>query len=702
MAQSIRDDDGVSNLSGNPHLTEIVETAIARNPARRAFLRTGLGVSLLPFLGSVAACGDSDAETIEQVLGFKSVGTSSGDTVVVPEGYRAETLVRWGDPLMAGAPEFRGDASETSAEAELQIGDNHDAMHFFGFKSADGSERSDSGLLVINHEYINPEYYYAPGTDPANWLLPFTAEKARKGLAGHGISVVEVRRKSDGGWESVRGSAYNRRITGYTPMEITGPARGHELLRTAADPAGAQVLGTLNNCAAGVTPWGTYLTCEENFNGYFGWNGSRTASAPENRYGIAKDGFGYLWHTVDPRFDVNANPNEPNRFGWVVEIDPFTPGGTPKKRTALGRFKHENAEVVIAGNGRVIVYMGDDERNDYIYKFVSAGTYAPGAASNANLLDSGTLYVGRFEAGAVAGDRIGTGTWVPLVFGQGGLDEANGFSSQADVLIRARQAADRVGATMMDRPEWIAANPKKSGEIYIALTNNNRRGTTPASSNLANGTSVAGSARPAVDDANPRADNQWGHILRWSEAGGDPTATTFTWDIFLLAGNPKAVTDRTNLRSGSANVTAENMFNSPDGLRFDSTGRLWIQTDGANSNSGNFDGQGNNQMLAADVASGEVRRFLVGPSGCEITGVTWTPDRKTMFVNVQHPGEMGSHANRPRKADGSFYGDNDIARDAARFSTFPNAGDATLKGSSPRPRSCTIVVRRGDGGVVGA
>jgi secreted PhoX family phosphatase len=701
MAQSIRDDDGVSNDSGNAHLTQIVEAAIARNPSRRAFLKAGLGASLLPFIGGVAACASDGGEEIEKMLGFPNVATSSGDAMTVPPGYR-ETLTRWGDPLLPGAPEFRGDAAETSAEAELQFGDNHDAMFYFGFRNADGSERSDSGLLVINHEYINPEYYYAPGADPANWLLPFTLEKARKGLAGHGISVVEVRRKADGAWEYVRNSIYNRRITGYTPIEVTGPARGHELLRTAADPSGTQVLGTLNNCAAGMTPWGTYLTCEENFNGYFGWNGSRTPSAMENRYGIARDGFGYLWHTVDPRFDVSATPNEPNRFGWVVEVDPFTPGSMPRKRTALGRFKHENAEVVVAANGRVVVYMGDDERNDYVYKFVSAGTYSPNAATNANLLDAGTLYVGRFEAGATTGDRMGTGVWVPLVFGQGGLDEANGFTSQADVLIRARQAADRVGATMMDRPEWIAANPKKRGEIYIALTNNNRRGTNPASANNPNGATVAGAARPAVDEANPRADNQWGHILRWNEAGGDPTATTFAWDIFLVAGNPKTVTDRTNLRSGTANVTVDNMFNSPDGLQFDSSGRLWIQTDGSSANTGNFDGQGNNQMLAADIGNNEVRRFLVGPSGCEITGVTWTPDRRTMFVNVQHPGELGSHPNRPKKADGSFYGDNDIARDAARFSTFPNATDATQKGSSARPRSSTIVVRRSDGGVVGA
>ena len=712
MASSIRDDDGVVNPSNNLHLDQIVERAIAQNPKRRAMLRSGFGLATLSiFGGALSACGSSDdpialapapapAAPVPGTISAKAVATSTGDAIVVPEGYVAETLLKWGDPVLPGAPTFKGDASEGWEAQELQAGDNHDGMWFFGLKDAAGKERTDAGLLVLNHEYINPEYFYAPDSDPDNWLLPFTYEKAKKALAGHGVTVVEVRKGSSGNWEVVAGSPYNRRITGYTPMQLTGPAAGEDMLKTADDPTGTEVLGTLNNCGNGWTPWGTYLTCEENFNGYFGWNAARTPTALENRYGVSQNGFGYLWHTVDPRFDVGATPNEPNRFGWIVEIDPFAPASRPKKRTALGRFKHENAELVVAQNGKVVVYMGDDERNEYIYKFVSEAAYDPASpATGRDILDSGTLYVARFDAGDVAGDNAGTGVWIPLVLGQNGLTPENGFASQADILIRARQAADRVGATMMDRPEWIAANPTKLGEVYCTLTNNNRRGSsaTPTSNNP-DGTTVAGSARPAVDEANPRAVNNWGHIIRWNEAGGDPTATAFAWDIFLLAGNPNLADA---IKKGSANITLENTFNSPDGLQFDREGRLWIQTDGSFSNTGDFVGQGNNQMLVADAKTGAVTRFLVGPSGCEITGVTWSPDLKAMFINVQHPGELGSHPNRPRKSDGAFYGDNDIARDAAAFSKFPHDTDATKPGSQARPRSATIVVRRADGGVIG-
>ena len=694
MADQIRDDDGVSNLSPNPTLTELVDRAIARDPQRRRLLKSGLGMAVLPFLGGLAACGGGEEADPnpkgggrpkpEAVLGFKAVPSSSGDVMTVPAGYTAEILNRWGDPLFAHSPDFIGDASEGWQAAELQVGDNHDGMSFFPFP-VKGKPSADHGLLVLNHEYINPEYYYQPelAVGAGLWYEPFTADKVRKALAGHGVSVMEVRRQKNGQWVYIKGSRYNRRITGYTPMQVSGPARGNAALKTVADPEGSTVLGTLNNCANGMTPWGTYLTCEENANGYFGWNGSRSPSAAEIRYGYSQNGFGYMWHTQDPRFDLNANPNEPNRFHWVVEIDPFDPTSTPKKRTALGRFKHENIEVVIGADQTVVAYSGDDERGDYIYKFVCDRKYKPGNPSaNRELLDSGTLYVARFEAGDIAGDRMGSGEWIALVHGQNGLTASNGFVDQADVLIRTRMAADLVGATKMDRPEWIAAHPKKPGEVYIALTNNSTRGSTVS-----------------VDEANPRASNAWGHILRWNETGGKPAATTFEWDIFLLAGNPVAFPDRNDLRSGSEQITPENMFNSPDGLKFDASGRLWIQTDGSFANTGNFAGQGNNQMLAADVETGEVRRFLVGPSGCEITGLAFSPDRKAMFVNVQHPGEVGSHPNRPAGST-----DDSIARDPTAFSIWPASqkNPPANRADAGRPRSATVVVRRLDGGVIGA
>jgi uncharacterized protein len=696
MAQTIRDDDGVSNPSSNPTFTDLIETV---SPRRRMLLKSGAGVAMIPFLGGLAACGSDDDDpappaSSEKMLGFTSVAVSTSDMMVVPAGYVASAFIPWGTPLLSGAPAWKSDATNTATDQEKQVGDNHDGMHYFPFNAGTNAlgDRSDEGLLVLNHEYINPEYFYAPDTDAANWLLPFTLEKARKGQAAHGVSVVHVKRAADGNIELVANSRFNRRITTNTPMRLTGPAAGNDLLKTSADSTGTNVLGTVNNCANGFTPWGTYLTCEENFNGYFGWNGTRTTTTLESRYGISQAGFGYLWHTVDPRFDVNVNPNEPNRFGWIVEIDPFDPTSTPVKRTAMGRVKHENVEVVVAPNGRVVAYTGDDERNEYIYKFVSSGTFDranPTSAANRALLDSGTLYVAKFEAGATAGDRAGTGTWIPLVFGQNGLTAENGFASQADVLIRTRQAADRVGATMMDRPEWITSNPKKAGEVYITLTNNNRRGTTTASSNNPNGTTAAGSARPPIDEANPRDNNVWGHIVRWNEAGGDVTATTFAWDVFVMGGLPSV----TGARAPTSNITADNIFNSPDGLGFDSFGRLWIQTDGSFANTGDFANMGNNQMLAADPTTKEIRRFMVGPSGCEITGLTFTPDRKTMFVNVQHPGELGSHPRAPKNSAGQTISDNELARNATQFSQWPTAG--------ARPRSATVVVRRTDGGVIG-
>jgi secreted PhoX family phosphatase len=700
MAHTIKDDDdGVSNASVGTHVAQIIENGIAASASRRSFLKTGAGLSLLSFLGlGATACGGSgsSSKTVAKpsggAIGVLSVPTSSSDSVVVADGYGTQVLLRWGDPVLAGAAEFVGDASEGWAEQELQAGDNHDAIVFFPFAAADGKPRSDAGLLCINHEYINPEYFFSARGE--SWYAPLDADMVKKMLAAHGVSVIEVRRSVAGGWEYVRDSGYNRRITGYTPIDLSGPAAGDPMLQTAADPTGVEALGTLNNCGGGKTPWSTYLTCEENFNGYFGTAAADFApTAHEGRYGLNKNGFGYLWHTADPRFDLAVNRNEPNRFGWVVEIDPFNPASKPKKRTALGRFKHENAECVLSTKKRAVVYMGCDERNEYLYKFVSAKAYDPAnPASGANLLDAGTLYVARLDAHKVVGDGKGTGQWIALEFGKNGLTPDNGFASQAEVLIRARAAADRVGATMMDRPEWIAANPLVSGEVYLACTNNSRRGSSETpTSNKADGTTVAGSARPAVDEANPRALNSWGHIVRWNETDGDPAATTFAWDIFLLAGNPGLEGDK----AGSSIITLDNMFNSPDGIQFDPEGRLWIQTDGSFSNTGNYAGQGNNQMLVADVRTGQVTRFLTGPSGCEITGATWTPDGKTAFINIQHPGEVGSHPNRPASTAPYDSMDAFVHNNPTAFSRWPD-GDA-----AGRPRSATVVISKSDGGVIG-
>ncbi len=442
------------------------------------------------------------------------------------------------------------------------------------------------------------------------------------------------------------------------------------------------MLGTLNNCANGATPWGTYLTCEENFNGYFQTDSTTPAAITPHmlRYGISANAGGQNWHRADSRFDLAVEPNESNRFGWVLEIDPKDPDRAPVKHTALGRMKHENAALVLSKNRRVVVYMGDDERNEYIYKFVSRGRLGRDDDDGGNdLLDKGTLFVAIFEPGAATGDRRGTGRWVPLVFGQNGLTPENGFASQAEVLIKTRQAADRVGATMMDRPEWIAVHPE-SKEVYIALTNNNRRGTAPVSANNPNGTTVAGSARPPVDDANSRANNVYGHILRWREAGGDAAALTFEWDVYLLAGDPAdpagvgaaAVTNTV----GFPNFTdpTYRIFSAPDGLAFDEQGWLWIQTDYGPSISGVQKNMGNCHMLVADIPTGNIGRFLTGPNGCEITGWTMTPDQKSLFVNIQHPGEGG-------------------ATNPTTFSTWPN-------GFAPA-RSSTIVITKDDGGVIG-
>ena len=568
-------------------------------------------------------------------LGFEAVPANGLDTLTLPNGYRWDVLIAWGDGVLSGATPFNAQTRGSARSQSLAMGDNNDGMAFFNLSR-------DHAVIAVNNEYTNYEYLFPSGRCASS-------EDTRKAQAAHGVTVFEVRRHQSQ-WKAQPGAPRNRRITANTSMRLSGPAAGHPWLRTVADPSGTRVLGTFANCANGQTPWGTYLTCEENFNGYFGTQQPFTPSSAQRRYGLAAKDAGYQWHPFDERFDLVSHPNEAHRFGWVVEIDPLNPHSTPIKRTALGRFKHENASVVVNRDGRVVVYMGDDERGEHLYKFVSQGRYdSLHPTANRHLLDEGTLYVARFDD---PNDQLqGRGRWLALTHGKNGLAAEAGFASQAEVLIHARLAATVVGATTMDRPEWVAVHPHRA-EVYATLTNNTDRGV---------------KASQALNGPNPRPQNIYGQIVRWRPDDGDHAHLEFEWDMFVMAGNPSV---HTGVMAGSANITPNNMFNSPDGLAFDAAGRLWIQTDGDYSNAKEFAGMGNNQMLCADPSTGEIRRFLVGPVACEITGIAFAPDQRTLFVGIQHPGE------------------------GRKPSHFPDGGDAI-------PRSCIVAIRRDDGGTIG-
>lgn len=624
-----------SNRSSNPDIHSVSD------PARRSVLQLSLGAALGALFGPLSTgCAGVAPGLSGPRLGFKAVPATSADTLVVPEGYAASVMAAWGEPIgVAGnMPAWRPDGSNSAADQEVQMGMHHDGIHFYPLDSGSGR-----GLLVMNHEYTDDGLLHVDG------MKTWSAEKVKKAQAAHGVSVIEVELK-DGRWQMVRPSRHARRFTASTPMAVGGPAAGHALMRTAADPAGRTVLGTLNNCASGKTPWGTYLTGEENFAFYF--DGGDKLDAHQQRWGLRKTG-SYRWAEHDERFDAVKHPNEPNRFGWVVEMDPLDPSSTPVKRTAIGRAAHEGAWVAMTKDGRAVVYSGEDARFEYIYKFVSRDRMQPGGGrANRELLDHGTLYVARFDAD-------GTGRWMPLVHGQGPLTAAGGFADQGEVLIKSRQASDALGATKMDRPEWLAIDPR-SGEVYCTLTNNSSRG----APNM-----------PAPDAANPRANNVMGSIIRWKE-GGDFDATSFRWNHLVLAGDPA------NTRAEAKGNIKGDIFACPDGLAFDARGVLWVQTDAHATQmyKGEFVNVGNNQMLACDVATGELRRFLTGPVNCEVTGVTWTPDGTTMFVNIQHPGETPSDRSDPAEP--------------SKFSKWPNAAPG-------RPRSATVVIRKIDGGVIG-
>jgi len=498
-------------------------------------------------LGAVGASGSlvsRTASAAETRFAFDGIAANTLDSITVPDGYSVKTLVRWGDPLWSDAADFDGESRGSADSQSTAFGDNNDGMEVYFHEG--------KTLLVVNNEYTNRKIIWGNRDEGK----PTTDNDVLKGKMAHGLTVVEIA-QTNGEWDIVKDSPYNRRVTPDTPMTMTGPAAGHE-----------------------------------------------------KRYGVSGKDWGYGWAKIDDRFDVAKNPNEPNRAGYVVEIDPRQPDSAPRKLTALGRFKHENAEVVINADGRIVVYMGDDERGEFLYRFVSKGVYAPGAETD-SLLEEGDLYVAKFH-------DTGAGEWLLL------NPETTGLASQAEVCVHTRQAASAVGATTMDRPEWVSANPQFP-EVYCCLTNNKNRGKKP---------NAGGDLTPA-SGANPREENHYGQIVRWRPNAGDHAANGFAWDLYLLAGNPVVHSDA---NAGSANITADNMFNSPDGLKFDSNGILWIQTDGNYSNTDNFAGHGNNQMLAADPVSGEIRRFLVGPNEAEVTGLTWSSDKRTMFVGIQHPG----------------------------------------------------------------
>jgi uncharacterized protein len=660
-------------------------------------------------------------------LGFSAVAKNLSDKVTVPEGYEVTVLYRLGDPITAATAAYANDGTDTNFGA--RAGDHHDALYYFGL-SQSGSSRDDNnsqrGLLVMNHENITQVFLHAAGATAPGGIRP--EAEAIKEMEAHGVSIVEVNRTGKT-WAYSQSSSLNRRITPLTPMQFNGPVRGSALLRTKFSPDGTSGRGTINNCANGHTFWGTNLTCEENWAGYFRRrsatdNPKRTAKeiVGFNRYGVNSSSGAYGWASVvaaDPTNSIYERlttevsgasasedfRNEVNQFGWVVEIDPYDPTSVPRKRTALGRCAHEGCwpSNFIAGR-RPAFYMGDDARGDYMYKFVASAPWDVADATRPDrlavgdkYLDTGTLYVAKFNAD-------GTGVWLPLVFGQGPLTAANAayaFADQADVLVHARLSGDALGATKMDRPEWTAVNPV-NGEIYLTLTNGSSTsrpltGTDAANPRHYNDPRTNGSAQRG----NPN-----GHIIRLREAGDNTEALTFTWDIYLFGAG--ADLDATNINLSGLDAT--NDFSSPDGLWFarptNASGKVspivWVQTDdgaftdvtncmmlagmpgrvgdGGAKTITNTDAAGAQQQQATLVGKAPggaaLKRFLVGPVQCEITGVDSTPDGRTLFVNIQHPGD-----------------DNDGQ------GAWPDS--QTNPGSKARPRSATVAITRTDGGVVG-
>lgn len=625
------------------HLADLVEARLSR----RAFLAGSTAASFLATAPVLA--GEGAAPPFR----FTEIARGVDETHHVAPGHSARVLWRWGDPMVPGAPAF-APGQQTPERQMAQFGSHCDFIGVLPLPGQGGRERM---LLCVNHEYTSahlmfPDLFDSSGKpDPAR----YTARHCAVEQAATGISIVEVEREPDG-WRPVV-SARNRAVRGWnSPIAISGPAAGDRRMRTSADPAGRSVIGTLGNCAGGLTPWNSYLTAEENFQFYFSGDapeGHREAEARQ-RYGVSGRGQRYPWARFDRRFDLAAEPNEPNRFGWVVEVDPLDPRATPRKLTALGRFAHEGAECHVNGDGRLVIYMGDDSRNEYLYRYVSKGRVSRDRRANARLLDEGVLSVAVFDETGLE--------WRPLVFGTGPLTPANGFGSQADVLIETRRAADLVGATPMDRPEDVEAHPT-NGRVYVMLTNNRDR--------------------KVADAANPRLANAFGQILELVAPGGDHAAGRFGWEMLVLCG-PK---DRPEAGARWGAATSENgWFASPDNCAFDAHGRLWVATDQGSAwpLSGSADGL---WALGTEGAErGVGRMFFRVPVGAELCGPRFARGGRTLFLAVQHPAADGTREWAPFGRDSTFHDP------ATRWPDF----DPALP-----PRSSVVVVERDDGGVIG-
>lgn len=621
--------EAFDDIPTNPNLSRTIGDVINTRYGRRDILRGVLGVSATTALfgtSALIAPNEAAAATTSR-YNFNELAWGNDETHHIADGYDADVLLRWGDPVTANAPDFDV-MNQTSAAQLQQFGYNNDYVGFTAL-NADGTR----GLLCVNHEYTNEEVMFpGVGRQDRDDLKGMTPELIDIEMAAHGGTVVEIA-QTDGKWAVVRDGQYNRRITPLnTEMTFSGPAAGHSRMKTNADPDGMTVVGTMNNCAGGMTPWGTYLMAEENFHGYF-WTDTLDADGKPDisgqaeakqmkRYGVP--GRWYAWGTRYDRFNIDKEPNEPNRFGWIVEVDPRDPAAKPVKHTALGRFRHEGAETTISKDGHLVIYSGDDNRFDYQYKYVSGGKVSDDASANSALLSDGTLYVARF-------DEDGTILWMPLTFGIGPLTAANGFNDQGDVMIDTRLAADLLGATPMDRPE--DAQPRGDGTAYIMLTNNNRR-------------------KPdQVDAANPRADSSFGHIIEIKEDQQDHAAAKGTWSILVKCGDP-AIAD---VGAHWNPETSENgWFGSPDNAAVDVDGRLWVSTDQGSKWGKTGKSDGLYGVETEGKLRGTSKLFFRTPVGGELCGPYFHDSGETLFLAVQHPGTDGTKSLKGFERNSTF------------------------------------------------